>query len=167
VIILDYPGVPATVVRADHMQTALHDKAPDASILGRYQGGTPENGEKSMTDALRQHPDLNVIMSINDAGAYGAVKALEASGKKPGDVIISSVDAQDQAKDFIRRGYFFRASLDTDPVSIGRYAVIAGVKMLAGSVVPRQILLKGLMVTAQTLGAATATTVPATAVATP
>ncbi len=150
VAVLDYPPVPVTVQRADAMIAALQEKAPNARIVGRWQGGLTDDGEKSITEALKQHPEINVIMSINDAGAYGAVKALIKAGKKPGDVAIISVDAETEARRMINDGEFFRASVDSGAVASGELAVNAIVKMLAGSLVPRQIFLPGTMITRQT-----------------
>jgi len=155
VAILDYPPATATIKRAEAMQTALLEKAQNVQIVGRWLGGLPDNGEQSMTEALQQHPDINVIMSINDAGAYGAIKALRRAGKKPGDVRIISVDAETTAQQMMRNGEFFRASVDSGAVASGEYAVDAAVKLLAGSVVPRQIFLPGTMVTREMVLAAT------------
>src|SRR5260221_5285524 len=99
VAILDYPDLPYVVVPAGNIEKALMKEAPDATIVGRFLGGTPDNGLKSMESALQKTPDINVIVSINDAGALGAVKALEGAGKKPGDVIVVGIDAEKQAKE--------------------------------------------------------------------
>jgi serine/threonine protein kinase/DNA-binding LacI/PurR family transcriptional regulator len=147
VAVLDYPPVPAVVQRADAMVAALHEIAPDAKIVGHWQGGLTSDGEKSMTEALQLFPEINVIMSINDAGAYGAVNALIKAGKKPGDVAIISVDAEPEARRMINAGQFFRASVDSGAVASGEYAVDALVKLLAGVPVPRQIFLPGTVVT--------------------
>ncbi len=147
VAILDYPPVPATVKRADAMQAALLERAPNARIVGRWQGGLPDDGEQSMTRAIEQYPEINVIMSINDAGAYGAVKALRKAGKKPDEVAIISVDAETEARRMIDNGEFFRASVDSGAVASGEMAVNAAVRLLAGSTVPRQIFLPGVVVT--------------------
>src|SRR5262249_16924845 len=147
VAILDYPPVPMIKVRADSMEKALLAKAPGAKIVGRFEGGLAENGEKSMADALKKYPDINVIMSINDAGAYGAIKALENAGKKPNEVKIISVDAENEARRMINQGYFFVASVDSGAVEVGQWAVDAVVKLLAESPVPRQIMLPGKVVT--------------------
>lgn len=153
VAILDYPPVPATVKRADAMQAALLEKAPNVKVVGRWQGGLPDDGERSMTDALAQYPEINVIMSINDAGAYGAVKALRKAGKQPGDVVIVSVDAETEARRMIASGEFFRASVDSGAVASGELAVDAAVKLLADAPVPRQIFLPGKVVTREDLAA--------------
>ncbi len=155
VAILDYPPATATIRRADAMQATLLKKAQNVKIVGHWLGGLPDNGEQSMTEALQQHPDINVIMSINDAGAYGAIKALRKAGKKPGDVMIVSVDAETEAQRMMRAGDFFRASVDSGAVASGEDAVDAAVKLLAGSIVPRQIFLPGTIVTREMILAAT------------
>lgn len=147
VVILDYPPVPGVVVRADAMERTLRELAPGAAIVGRYQGGLPDDGQVSMARALTEHPGINVILSINDAGAFGAVDALRAAGRGPDEVSIFSVDAEAEARRMIRDGEYFRASLDNDPVGTAALMVDAAVKMLAGSVVPRQILISGSMIT--------------------
>jgi ABC-type sugar transport system substrate-binding protein len=90
-------------------------------------------------------------LSINDAGAFGAVKALQAAGKKPDEVSIVSVDAEAEARRMISQGQYFRASLDNDPVGTGTWMVDSAVKVLSGAVVPKQIMIPGKMITRETL----------------
>jgi serine/threonine protein kinase/ABC-type sugar transport system substrate-binding protein len=147
VIILDYDTVPSVVTRADAMEAALLKKAPNVKILGRYRGGLPEEGEKNIARALAQHPEINVIMSINDAGAIGAIKTLERMGIKNDQIDIISVDADLTVRQMIKQGNYFRASLDSDPKGGAITAVNAVVHFLAGQAVPRKINLTGLMIT--------------------
>jgi len=151
VAILDYPDLPQVVVRADNIEKALKKEAPDATIVGRFLGGTPDNGLKSMENALQKTPDINVIVSINDAGALGALKALEGAGKKPGDVIVVGIDAEKQAKDNILKGYFFRGTVDTSPDITGVLVAEAAVKVLAKSKFPQNIAVPVTLVTKDSL----------------
>lgn len=151
VAILDYPPVPLVTIRADTMEKMVREKAPQATIVGRYLGGLTDNGEKSIMQALKDHPEINVIMSINDAGAYGAVKALRAAGKKPEDVKIISVDAENEARRMINAGEYFVASVDSGAVQVGQLGIDAAVKLLVGAPVPRQIMLPGNIVTRESL----------------
>lgn len=172
VAILDYPDVANVVVRADNIEKAVKKEAPDATIVGRFLGGTPDNGLKSMEDALQKTPDINVIVSINDAGALGAIKALEGAGKKPGDVIVVGIDAEKQAKDDILSGYFYRGTVDTSPAITGVMTAEAAVKILAGSKFPQNIAVPVTLVTKelleQQMASATAgATMAATMAATP
>jgi ribose transport system substrate-binding protein len=177
VAILDYPSVPNVVIRADNIEKALLKEAPDATIVGRFLGGTLDNGYKSTKDALAKYPDINVIASINDAGGLGAMKALQEAGKDPNDVLIVGIDGDPDAKDAILNGQYFRASVDTSPQLTGQLSAQAAVKLLAGTklahndiAVPATLLDKTAIMNEDQSATAEATmeaTVAATQVATP
>ena len=81
-----------------------------------------------------------MILSINDAGSYGAIEAMEAASFDPSSVIISSVDAESVARQYIQDGHFMRASVDVGRELFSQTAVNAMVKLLAGSTVPETYL---------------------------
>jgi ribose transport system substrate-binding protein len=174
VAILDYPALPSVVARADAIEKALRKEAPDAEIVGRFLGGTPDNGQKSIEDLFQTKPYVNVIVSINDAGALGALKALINAGKLPREVIVVGIDAEKEAKQNILDGYFFRATVDTSPDVTGVMSAQAVVKLLAKSKFPQNIVVPVTLVTKESLQnvkpAATKAignaTLPATAAAT-
>jgi ABC-type sugar transport system substrate-binding protein len=139
VAILDYPDLPNVVIRADNIEKALLEQAPEATIVGRYLGGIQDNGLKSMETALQAHPDINVVASINDAGAYGALTALQAANKDPATTIIVGIDAEKQALDLIKQGGMYRGTVDTQPAKTGEMAAEGVVKLLAGATLPRDI----------------------------
>jgi ABC-type sugar transport system substrate-binding protein len=139
VAILDYPSLPNVVVRANKIEECLKQRAPGAKITGHYLGGTAENGLKALENALQAHPEIDVVASINDAGAYGAIKALEAAGKDPQQTIVVGIDAEAQAKDLIKQGKFFRGTVDTSPTQTGEMVMQAAVKLLAGSSAPKNV----------------------------
>ena len=151
VAILHYPDLPNVVVRADNIERCLKQKAPEAVVVGRYLGGTPENGLRSMETALQAHPEIDVVVSINDAGAYGAVNALEAAGKDPKTTIVVGIDAEAQAKDLIKQGKFMRGTVDTSPAKTGEMIVDAAVKLLSGSTAPKAIRVPVTKITADSL----------------
>jgi ribose transport system substrate-binding protein len=139
VALLDYPSLPTVVERADNIEACLKQKAPDAKIIGRYLGGTQENGLASMENALQAHPEIDVVVSINDAGALGAIKALEAAGKDPHTTLVVGIDADPQAKELIKQGKFLRGTVDTSPALTGEMVVHAVIKLLAGSTAPKNV----------------------------
>ncbi len=50
-------------------------------------------GRQVMETLLQAHPDVNVVYAHNDEMAIGAIQALEAAGRKPGeDVMVVSID---------------------------------------------------------------------------
>jgi ribose transport system substrate-binding protein len=152
VIILDYPDLPILVVRADGLEDGLHEFAPEANVIGRYKGGTPEFGKASVEKLIQDGVTFDVILSINDAGVFGAIDAMEAADIDPGAVIASSVDAEVLAQQYIRDGYFMRGSVTVGREEFSQAAVNAMVKLLAGSTLPETYLVPpGEVVTRETL----------------
>jgi len=63
-----------------------------ASQTGQFNR---DKGREVMATLLQAHPDVTVVYAHNDEMAIGAIAALEAAGKKPGqDVIVVSVDGE-------------------------------------------------------------------------
>lgn len=139
VIVLDYPDIPSIVLRANGLEAGILEYAPNAQIIGRYIGGTPELAESSVGSLIADGVEFNVIVSINDAGSLGAIKALEAAGIGPDEVAIVSIDAETQALDYIRQGYYIRASEEIGRQEISTAAVNAMVRLLAGATMPEVI----------------------------
>jgi fructose transport system substrate-binding protein len=65
----------------------------DARIVGQEVGqGNQEGGLAAMELLLQANPDINVLYTINEPTAAGAMQAIEAAGKGPDDVLVLSVD---------------------------------------------------------------------------
>jgi ABC-type sugar transport system substrate-binding protein len=139
VVILDFPDLPSIVERADAMEAGLLEIAPEAEVIGRYIGGTRENGRDSIAGLLEADVEFDLILSINDAGAYGAIDALEAADITPDEVAIVSVDAEALAVEYIREGRYIRGSMPVGREETARGMVYAMVKLLAGGEVPELI----------------------------
>jgi ABC-type sugar transport system substrate-binding protein/tRNA A-37 threonylcarbamoyl transferase component Bud32 len=140
VIILDFPSLPSIVQRADGLEEGVLEVAPDANIVGRFLGATRDNAEATVERLLEDGIEFNVIVSINDAGSFGAIEALEAAGIAPDEVQIVSVDAEALARQYIRDGYFMRGSVALDREAFSNAAMYAMVKLLAGATIPEVVL---------------------------
>ncbi len=147
VMVLNYPDLPQIKVREESMLNALKAGAPDAKIVATYLGGTEDNGERSMISALTEHPEINFIVTINDAGAIGAIRALRDAKKKPDEVSVVGIDAVAEAKRLIRIGEYYRGSVDTSATVVGSAGVDAVVKLLNGEAIPEVIRLPMAVVT--------------------
>jgi len=141
VMFLGYPSVSHVKAREDAMEAALKAVLPNVTIIGHYLGGTEENGDKAMREVLKANPQVNIILSINDAGSLGAVRALREFGVAADAISIFSVDASAEGRRLIRAGEYFRSSVDTAPTTFARYAVDAISKMQTGGTVPELIRL--------------------------
>ena len=77
----------------------------DPRIVGQEVGqGNQEDSVQAMELLLQANPDLNVLYTINEPTARGAVQALETFGKSTDDVLIVSVDGGCQAMGDIDNG---------------------------------------------------------------
>ncbi|HEX2905251.1 MAG TPA: protein kinase [Phototrophicaceae bacterium] len=153
VVILDYPDLPDIVRRADGIEAGVLEMAPGATIVGRYLGGTRESGLASVQKLLDEGVEFNVIASINDAGAFGAIDALKAANIPPDQVVITSVDAELLAQQYIQEGYYLRGSVQASRIETARALVNSMVKLLAGATLPENIVVPpGNMITRDTIG---------------
>lgn len=67
---------------------------PRFTILESRSGDfARDEGRKVMETLLQAHPEVNIVYAHNDEMAIGAIQALEAAGRKPGeDVMVVSID---------------------------------------------------------------------------
>ena len=113
-------------------------------VLGQGWGSwSTDEGLKAAEDQLQAHPDANVILGENDSMVLGAIKALEAAGKK--DVLVlAAADGQKEALALIKEGKYGATGLN-DPDLVARTAVDIGVKALKGELpadYPKLVLTK-------------------------
>lgn len=140
VVVLDFPDLTEIVERADGMVDGMQAEAPDAVVIGRYRGATQTFGRQAIENLLADDTPFDVILSINDAGAYGAVDALAAAGIPPDAVHIFSVDAEQLARQYIDDGYYMRASLTVGREAGSRAMVDTMVNLLGGGEIPENVI---------------------------
>jgi ABC-type sugar transport system substrate-binding protein len=74
-----------------------------------------DTGQKVMETLLTAHPEVTAVYAHNDEMAIGAIAALKAAGRKPGqDVILVSIDGENAAMDAIVAGEL-GASVESSP----------------------------------------------------
>ena len=152
VLLLGFPGFRASERRFEGIEAALRNVAPSANILAQVQGYTRDEGYAAVSDFIQRGEEVNVILSINDAGAMGAVDALQEAGIPPDAVDIVSSNAEPPVLDLIRQGLYIRGSLAINREALSRLAVFGVIKQLAGATVPEFFTYPpGDMVTAETL----------------
>ena len=132
IAILDFPSQPNVVIRANAMVAAIKAGAPQAKIVARVPGGTQDIGLSASETLLQKYPNLGGIVSVNDAGAYGAVQAFQAAKRTGATAFVVGCDAESKARQEIASGGIFKASVDTQPKLTGQAAVDVVGKLLAG-----------------------------------
>ena len=96
-------------------------------------------GYTTIQNLLEDEVDFNVILAMTDAGAYGAIRALQEADYDPDSVIIVSTNGESYAEELIREGRFLRGTVTINREESSRLAVYSTVKMLAGSPVPETL----------------------------
>jgi len=112
-----------------------------------------EKGRTTMENMLSSHPNLDAIYSISDTQTFGAVKAIEATGKDP---IVVSFDAQPEALKDIQAGTVIDASVGQFPFKVGALAVKTAVAVAQGKQVPKEVISPLIMVDKSNVGEFTA-----------
>ncbi len=152
VVVLTLENNEVVETRARGLVSGLKEVAPKAEVVAQVRGATREWGKESIKKLLADGMMFNVIMSINDAGSFGAIEVLEEANVPYDSVIIASVDAEALALRYIAEGKYMRGSLGVARREFAQGAVDAMVKLLAGSPVPEFIAVPvGQIVTRESL----------------
>jgi len=110
-----FPGSSPAINRRKGFEDAIKVH-PGMRIVASQPGDFERAKGRQVAEALLQaHPDANAIYAHNDEMALGAIAALEAAGKKPGqDVTVVSVDGTRAALQAIVEGKLL-ATVESNP----------------------------------------------------
>lgn len=99
--------------------------------------GQLEQAMPVMSEIIREHEEINVVMALNDPTAMGALAALQVAEREK-EVLIYGVDGAPEAKQMIKDGKM-TASAAQSPISIGTVAATVAYDLLAGKDVEKLI----------------------------
>lgn len=125
----------------DHMETV-----EDIEIIAS-QSANFDRGEalSVMEDILQANSEIDAVYAANDEMVMGALSAIESAGRLD-EITIIGTDAIDPALDSIRDGRL-NATIAEPPFFLGKEAVNAAIKTLAGEEVDEKITLENTLVT--------------------
>ncbi len=108
--------------------------------LGKYPGfvivdeeeclGQLELAMPAMERMLKRHPEIDIVMALNDPAALGAIAALQNAGRLDA-VQVYGVDGVPETKEMIAAGHM-AATAEQSPRSIGHIAAEQAYDILAG-----------------------------------
>lgn len=120
VAIISQDNVEAVIPRGNGVEEALKEICPDANIVSRQAGDTPEGGMQIIESVLQQHPDLNLVVGTNDSGAIGGYQAMVGGNAVGEDRAVFSGDATAEALDLIKKpDSIYRGTVDLFPYKGG------------------------------------------------
>ena len=117
-------GSSAQVGRTDGVEEKLPDY-PNWTMLDKQTGEfTQSKGQEVMESFLKSYDDIDVVIAENDNMAFGAIDAIKAAGKDPGeDIIIIGFDAVKAAFESMIAGDL-NVSVECNPLHGPRVAEI-------------------------------------------
>ena len=129
--------------RTKGMIDAFTKAAPGVDVVAREQSIDPDTGLSRTKAILAKHPDLNLVLGVTDAAAYGGFKALQQAGRAKDDAktFVGGQDGSAPSLLAVKQGTFYRASAALAPKDIAAAIVdvpraVAAGKTNAGAEVP-------------------------------
>lgn len=124
VILLTLDHVEAVIKRGDGMIDAIKKECPDAKIIARQSAETMEKAMNITETLLQAHPEINVIVCVNDQHALGALQAVKNMNIKDPNFFIGGADNTAEARAaMVEPGSVFRVTIDIDPYGTGKKLV--------------------------------------------
>ncbi len=132
--VLNYRIIPQVIERENGIIQGIKDVfGENVEIVGSETAVDSIQAFPFAERWLKEHPDLQMIVSINDAAALGAYRAVIAAGKNnPDHFFIGGIDATDEAIAALQSGGAYQATVDQSPAEMGVRAVRALVGALTG-----------------------------------
>lgn len=132
--VLNYDTIPQVIQRREGIVDGIKEVFGDnIEIVGSVTAGDPTTGLKAGETWLQAHPDLDMIVGINDGGALGAYQAVIAADKNdPKTFFVGGIDATDEALAAIKDGGAYQATVDQQPKEMGALTVRTLVLAIAG-----------------------------------
>lgn len=119
VIIISQDNVEAVIQRGNGIEDAIKDNT-DAEIVARQAGDTPAKGMNIVNSVMQRHPDVKVVVGVNDSAALGGHEAVQAMDKATSDFFVGGADATAQAIAKMKEeGSVYRATVDILPYETG------------------------------------------------
>lgn len=113
---------------------------PEFRIVGSGESdGQIENAMPVMAELLREHPEADVVMALNDPTAFGAMAAIEGAGLS-GEILVYSVDGSPEAKTMVAE-QMMTATCAQFPGRLASEAIRAAYEILNGNEVEKEIII--------------------------
>ena len=151
-----FPPVQIRGVVAD----AVFANFPDIKVIDRItpdvQDGGIADSRSRMEALLAANPEkgsISAVWAAWDQPALGSLQAIEAAGRSDEGIVIVGMDANPQARDAIKAGGNFEASMAQDFVGIGKATADAvGLAMAGKEIKSKVIYVPTVLITSNNVG---------------
>ena len=145
-----WSGLDLTKLRVNGFKDYL-SKYPGMKVVAeKFTSTASSEALSTMQDYLQAYPDIKVVYAFNGPIAIGAVQALRAAGKKPGDVMVLTTDMETETQRLINDGWI-QATIVSQPVTMAELAVQRAVEAAEGKKIPKETLTQASLVSKETV----------------
>lgn len=151
VVMLSGPsGLDLTKLRVNGFKDYL-TKFPQVKVVAeKFTSTSSAEALNTMQDFLQSHPSAAAVYTFNGPIAIGAVQALRAAGKRPGDVLVVTTDMEVETERMIKDGWI-HATVVSQPVIMAKLAVQHAIDAAEKKPIPKMELTQASMITASTV----------------
>jgi ribose transport system substrate-binding protein len=128
----NYSVTPIAANRNAGIVDALNELCPDVVIADTYEMAYKEEGLVAGENILQAHPNVNLVVGINDQSVCGVYEAFVAAGLENENIGMFGIDGTAEAMFFISKNTMFKGVLDIDPNTVGRNMVDLGIARVTG-----------------------------------
>jgi fructose transport system substrate-binding protein len=138
------PGISSGEARHKGFLAGFGIEETDAAVIAMTDTeGDRKKGEAQMAKILAEHPDINVVYTVNEPAALGALDALKAAKVELNNTVLVSIDGGCKAiKNAVRPGGIDATAMQF-PENMAREGVLALAEALRGGEPPSGYLNTG------------------------
>jgi ribose transport system substrate-binding protein len=134
VLVLSYSPATYAQQRLSGIEAALKATAPRATIVATQDAISATDGLSKTATVLQAHPDINVVVAVEDSAAEGAYQAFLNAGHSKTDpkVFIGGIDGTQNALHLIQQTGIYRATAAFNQLLLGQGLVTLPDRLLHG-----------------------------------
>jgi ribose transport system substrate-binding protein len=136
-------------LRVDRAVAQMRKIAPGTKVVASAEAAAAPDALSATRTMLQAHPEINVMICINDQDLVGASQALKQLGRKPESVWMAGFDGSKAALQKLVSGDVFGATAALPLRAIGRTTVAVPANIIAGKG-PRHLVTDYVLVTSRT-----------------
>lgn len=151
IILLEHITTLSSIQRIQGFQDTLAGQPSFKILASGESDGQIENAMPVMEELLRQVPEANAVMALNDPSALGALAAIQGAGLS-GRFLVYGVDGSPEAKALVS-DRLMTATCAQFPYTVAREAAAQGYAAIYGGCQEKEIVVPVELLTAENVAA--------------
>ena len=132
--ILNYDKNVTMIDRREGIEDGLAETAPNCIVVDSQEGNETDTGLVSTESMLQAHPNIRVMLGVNDSGILGAYEAFIQSGRTdPDTYLVAGIDCVPAALNYIKQeDSIYQMTIYQDMYGYGYYGTYELLKLING-----------------------------------